>query len=310
MQVIKTPPILVTGRSGQLGHHVIEQLGDKCAPLTRDEVDLTDPSSVLPSLEGREALALINTAAYTAVDSAETDQESANAVNGESVGKLAEWAFARGIPFIHFSTDYVFDGSGDMPWKEDDKTAPLSVYGKSKRLGELAIKAAASRYPDAKWMVFRTSWVYDAEGQNFLNTILNLAKDKEELSIVNDQMGAPTYALDLALLTIIALRKAMAMKVFPTGVYHLTNAGEASWYDFAEAFIQLERDHQKLSVKHLHPVASDAFPRPAERPKNSRLCLQKFIDTFLEHPPHWQDALKRCMAQRQNSKSSHMSKTA
>ncbi|MBI3557634.1 MAG: dTDP-4-dehydrorhamnose reductase [Deltaproteobacteria bacterium] len=277
-------PVVVLGAGGQVGRALVQLLGKTAMDV------------VLAALERIKPSALINAAAYTLVDKAESEPEAAMQINARGPGALARWAKARNIPMIHYSTDYVFSGTTDAktaarPWVETDKTAPINVYGKSKLEGEIRVGAQGG-----KFLIFRTSWVYDAAGKNFLNTMLRLGQERQSLKVVDDQVGAPTYAKDLAEATLHALTKASSHQTFPSGVYHLTNAGETSWYGFArEIFEKARALGIPLAVTDLQPIPSSAYPTPAPRPKNSRLSNAKFKSTFGIELRPWAPALAECL---------------
>ncbi|MEK6704358.1 MAG: dTDP-4-dehydrorhamnose reductase, partial [Bdellovibrionota bacterium] len=235
--------------------------------------------------------AIINAAAYTQVDRAEEEVESCRLINGEAPGVIAGWCAKKQIPFIHYSTDYVFSGNGDKPWREDDPVSPLSAYGQSKLLGEQTVAKAGG-----KWLIFRTSWIYDAKGKNFLQTMLRLAKEKDEINVVADQIGAPTYATHLAAATLRALDKALRSEPFPSGIYHLCNRGETSWHGFAEAIIASAKNSGiSIRVNKVNAIQTKDYPTPARRPQNSRLCTDKAMRVFATELPDWGEGLSECM---------------
>lgn len=261
----------------------------------RDELDLSAPEALAKKLEAMRPAAIINASAYTAVDKAEEEREKAHAINAASVGVLAEFCAKRGIALVHYSTDYVFDGSGDAPWREDDAPAPLNYYGQSKLEGEELIAQSGCDH-----LIFRTSWVYDAQGKNFLTTMMRLGASMEKLNVVADQIGAPTYAPHLAELSVNAFEKSLTMKVFPSGVYHLCGGGApVSWHGFAEAiFAQARARGYHLKVGEVAPIPSEAYPTPAKRPLNSRLNQQKLKDVFGLVAPGWGEGLASAMQER------------
>lgn len=284
-------PILVFGATGQVGSALLEILGDKAIGLSHEEADLSEPHKLLMSLDGITPCAIINAAAYTAVDKAEEEEELAVRVNADSPAILAGYAKQHQIPFIHYSTDYVFDGFNDNPWKEEDHPRPINAYGRSKREGEQAIEEIGGDY-----IILRTSWVYSYIGKNFVNTMARLGKEKTFLKIVQDQHGAPTYAPDLAFATIAILHQAMNMDSFPAGIYHLCNEGETNWHEFANTiFDQLKNEGEKLAIETVAPIDTTDYPTPAARPLNSRLNCTKVKETFGITMPDWQDALGRCI---------------
>lgn len=282
------PTILVTGAQGQLGPVLAECLrthGDVRA-TSRAELDLANADSIVRVVREARPAIIVNAAAYTAVDRAEEDRDAAYAVNARAPGVLADEAKRAGAVLVHFSTDYVFDGTRRTPYPEDAPTAPLNVYGASKLAGEEAIAASG-----AKALVFRTSWVYGARGANFLLTIRRLAAERDELRIVADQVGVPNWTHTLAR----AVERVIAMGVGALGerggVYHLSSAGEASWYDFACAIVAGTRSSPTRVV----PITTAEFPRPARRPGYAVLDTTKFRRVFGFSLPDWRSELTACM---------------
>ncbi|MBM3617280.1 MAG: dTDP-4-dehydrorhamnose reductase [Alphaproteobacteria bacterium] len=283
--------IAVLGAAGQIGRALVQVLGERALPLPRADADLLDIPALLSKLEMLKPDAVINAAAYTAVDAAEDDVERCMAINAQAPAKLAEWCAARGIPFVHFSTDYVYDGSGEKPWRETDAANPLNRYGTSKKLGDEGVQAVGGKH-----LIFRTSWVYDAVGRNFLTTMLRLGAEKEQLRVVADQFGAPSYAPHLAVAVVSCLEKAMQMDAFPYGVYHMANAGETSWHGFAQAiFASAVAAGAPQRVKDVEPIPSVAYPTRAGRPLNSRLNCSKLHTVFGERLPTWEQGLSDAM---------------
>lgn len=233
---------------------------------------------------------IVNAAAYTAVDKAEEEPERAMAVNAKAPAVLAEEAARLGSLFVHYTTDYVFDGSGTRPWQESDVPGPLNVYGKTKLAGDEAIEASGCEH-----LIFRTSWVYGARGGNFLLTMLRLAKEQSQLSIVDDQIGAPTTSECIAQTTAAVLAQVLkpAGKGMDgrSGIYNLTNAGETSWYGFAKELLMRANATMGTPLPELVPIPTSQFPRPAPRPMNSRLNGDKLATTFGVRLPAWQDGL-------------------
>jgi dTDP-4-dehydrorhamnose reductase len=284
-------PVIVLGASGQVGGALAALLGDRAVALTRAEVDLADLSGLAGALDKFKPAAVINGAAYTQVDAAEKEKDLSMAVNGEAPGVIARWCAERCIPFVHFSTDYVFSGAGERPWTEEDQVAPVNHYGLSKLEGERQVAGAGGKY-----LVFRTSWVYDAAGKNFLTTMLRLGREREELSVVGDQYGAPTYARHLAEATLQAFDMAMSLPAFPAGIYHLCNRSETSWYGFAEAIFQAARGKgMSLKVRSLKAIPASDYPVPARRPSNSRLNTNKALRAFGISLPEWNVGLNDCL---------------
>lgn len=285
--------ILLTGKNGQVGaelQRALPVLGEVIA-LGRQELDLASPDAIRRAVRDTKPDVIVNAAAYTAVDRAESEPELAAAVNGTAPGILAEEAQRIGAFLVHYSTDYVFDGTKDTPYTEDDTPNPLNAYGRSKLAGENAIRASGvSHY------IFRTSWVYAAHGHNFLNTILRLARERRELKIVDDQTGAPTWARTIADIT------TQALKLEPragNGLYHLTAAGAVSWFGFARAILaETKTRHPEIVVPQLIPITTGEYPQPARRPANSRLNTTRLTEVFGIRPDTWQATLARCMQEK------------
>lgn len=288
----------ILGAGGQVGRGWTALLGHAALPLSRAAVDLARPgwTDVLEAaLAGRAPRAIINAAAATRVDAVESEKGRAEAfrVNAEAVGELARWCAARALPLVHYSTDYVFDGRLNRPYRENDATAPLNGYGRSKRAGEEAVIAAGGRF-----LIFRTSWVYDAYGHNFVTTIRRLLREKDTLRVVDDQIGAPTYAPHLAAASYAALTHALAAPVFPSGIYHLCAAGETSWHGFAKAIFTLARSRDSgIRCTRIDPIPTAEYPTPAARPLNSRLDCSKAAHAFDVRIPAWEEGLKECVTE-------------
>jgi dTDP-4-dehydrorhamnose reductase len=285
--------ILLTGTHGQVGGALQPLLGKHGTVFAppRAEFDLSKPETIVERLEGLKPDLIINPAAYTAVDRAEDERELAFLVNAKAPEAIAKWAAQHRVPLVHFSTDYVFDGSGDRPWSEDSPTNPLSVYGASKLAGDTAIQAAGGPH-----LIARTSWVYAASGANFLRTIARLAGERKELRIVADQIGAPTTASAIAdAIAGIVLPNTSdlnALFVRNGGVVNLVCAGETSWHGFASAIVAgLKSRGAQLAVETIVPIATADFPTKAKRPGNSRLDLSRLKDRFGVTTPPWQEAL-------------------
>ena len=282
--------ILLTGCAGQLGRELKRSLcclGEVIA-CDRQEFDLADPDALRDAVRDAAPAVIVNAAAHTAVDKAESEPELAMAINAVAPGILAEEAKRLGALLIHYSTDYVFDGTKPAPYTEDDSPAPLSVYGRSKREGELAIAAA-----DGRHLIFRTSWVYGLHGANFMKTMLRLGKEHDELRVVGDQIGAPTWSRHLADVTALVL----ARKDIPNGLYHLAAAGETSWHGYAEAiFYEAQRVGLMDKSPVVHRITSADYPLPAARPANSRLDCSRFRRDFDLTLPDWRTGLIDCLA--------------
>lgn len=292
------PRILLTGSNGQVGwelRRTLACLGEVVA-LDSKAMNLADADAVRKKVREIAPGIVINPAAYTAVDKAEGEAELAHAVNAVAPGILAEEADKLGALLVHYSTDYVFNGSSATPWIEDDVCDPLNVYGATKLAGERAIQATGCRH-----LIFRTSWVYGARGSNFLLTMRRLMRERPELKIVSDQVGAPTWCRDLAEATAQVLSQTLSPasgfgQAQPWGVYHMTNAGETSWHGFAQAIQQLDpHKDQARALARLHPIPSSEYPTPALRPLNSRLDNDKLERTFALRLQDWRAALALCL---------------
>jgi dTDP-4-dehydrorhamnose reductase len=285
--------ILISGQHGQVTQalqHSLKDLGELIV-LGRDRLDLSQPESIRSVVRELTPDLIINAAAHTAVDQAESEPELAFAINATSPGVFAEEAAALGIPLIHYSTDYVFDGSKDAPWIESDTPHPLGVYGSSKLAGEQAIAAAGGQH-----LILRTSWVYSLTGRNFLLTMQRLLQEREKLTVVADQIGAPTWAGTIAQSTRELIERWRDDSAGAWGVYHLTASGETSWFGFAQAIGQTLIDSGKKCAA-LAPIPSSAYPTPAVRPLNSRLDCSRLQREWGVSQPNWHDAMLECLAQ-------------
>ena len=285
--------ILITGQHGQVSQELQQRLQDlgELIVLGRDQLDLADADHIRQQVRAHRPGLIINAAAHTAVDLAESEPDAAFAINAIAPGILAEEAKALGIPLIHYSTDYVFDGSKPAPYTEADMPNPLGVYGQSKLAGEQAIAAVGGDY-----LILRTSWVYSSHGKNFLLTMQRLLQEKPQMRIVADQIGAPTWAGSIANSTRALIERWQAGEAGEWGVYHLTAQGETSWFGFAEAIGEHLRNQGKACAE-LEPIASSAYPTPAKRPLNSRLDCSRLQQQWHVSQPQWQDALRECLAQ-------------
>ncbi|MCX8956452.1 dTDP-4-dehydrorhamnose reductase [Erwinia psidii] len=290
--------ILLLGKNGQVGWELqrsLAPLGTLIA-LDRHSVDycgdLTNPVGIAATIDAIKPDVIVNAAAHTAVDKAESEPEMAAVLNTTAVAAMAQAAEKVGALLIHYSTDYVFNGEGETPWSEDDATAPLSVYGKTKRDGEEAIIASCSNY-----LIFRTSWVYAAKGNNFARTMLKLAADRDELSVISDQFGAPTGADLIADCTAHAIRQAKGQPQF-SGIYHLIASGTTTWHEYASFVISAGREKGlTLKVSKINAVATTAFPTAAKRPANSRLDITKFQQRFGLTLPDWRVGVERMLTE-------------
>jgi dTDP-4-dehydrorhamnose reductase len=290
--------ILLTGANGQVGWELQRSLAPlgKVVALTREQLDLGSPDAIRAALRQHRPDIIVNPAAYTAVDKAESEPALAQAVNGTAPGILAEEAKLSDALLVHYSTDYVFDGGKAAPYVEQDMPNPQSVYGKTKLAGEQAIQAVGGRH-----LILRTSWVYGVHGGNFVKTVLRLARERDAMRIVNDQFGAPTWARLLAQCTSNILQQLM---VRPNddqlGLYHLTAAGSTSWYDYAQEIVRLARLHdgalrdKPLSIQ---GIPTREYPLPAPRPANSVLATDKICSAFGLSLPLWQEDLATCISE-------------
>ena len=294
------PRILLTGANGQVGwelQRTLSCLGEVIA-LDSQALNLADAAAIRRKVREIDPQIMVNSAAYTAVDKAESEVDLARAVNATAPGILAEEAASLGALLVHYSTDYVFNGSGSTPWREDDACDPLNVYGATKLEGERLIQASGCRH-----LIFRTSWVYGARGSNFLLTMRRLMRERPELKIVDDQMGAPTWCRDLAEATAQVLSQMMsplfdAEKGTASGVYHMSNAGETSWHGFAQAIQALDALDATREATRLLAIPGSEYPTPARRPLNSRLDNARLEQTFGLRLQDWRSALALCMGEK------------
>jgi dTDP-4-dehydrorhamnose reductase len=286
-----TKRILITGIDGQLGRELKETLAPigEVFGVGREKTDLTQATSIRQTITNFKPDTIVNAAAYTAVDKAETDEELAYTVNAIAPGIMAEEAAKLGATILHVSTDYVFDGQKNLPYGEDDATNPLGVYGKSKLAGEENVKQACQSH-----IILRTAWVYGTWGKsNFVKTMLRLGKEREEIRVVTDQVGSPTWAKDIAL----AIAR-LVENPNSHGTYHFTDSGVASWYDFASAiFEEAKLLKFPLKIGRVIPITTAEYPTPAQRPAYSVLANQKISAILGTHPPHWRDSLKQMLQQ-------------
>ena len=295
--------ILLLGKNGQIGWELQRSLAPLGELVALDRYstsadggtgDLTDPDGLRETVRRLRPDVIVNAAAHTAVDRAESEPELARAVNTRAPGVLAEAAREIGALLVHYSTDYVFDGSGSAPWREDASTAPLSVYGTTKRDGEDLIRASGARH-----LILRTSWVYAARGGNFARTMLRLAQERERLTVIDDQWGAPTGAELIADVTAHAVWQVLR-EPGRAGTYHLSAAGETSWHGYARFVLDTARalkPELAFRTQEVAPVPSSAFPTAARRPLNSRLDTTRLRDRFGLALPHWQSGVRRMLAE-------------
>lgn len=289
--------ILLLGKNGQVGWELqrsLAPLGELVA-LDRQLADglcgdLSNIDGLRATLRAIRPDVVVNAAAYTAVDKAEAETELADLVNACAVGVLAQEVKALGGWLVHYSTDYVFDGHGSAPWRESDAVSPVNHYGASKLAGERLIIESGCKH-----LIFRTSWVYDARGNNFAKTMLRLAKERESLSIIADQIGAPTGADLIAEVSALTLQQAL-LRPELSGLYHLAAAGEVSWYGYATHVIDFAKAQgEELRVKDINAIETSAYPTPARRPLNSRLNTGKLRDSFSLHLPDWRSGVTRML---------------
>lgn len=279
--------ILLTGRNGQVGwelQRTLAPLGEVIA-LDREKLDLADADAIRAAVRTARPDIIVNAAAYTAVDQAEKETGLAMRVNGQAPGVMAEEAKRLGAQLVHFSTDYVFDGSKPAPYTEDDAPAPINAYGRSKLAGELAIQATGCRH-----LIFRINWVYGLHGKNFLRTILRLAEEREELRIIDDQFGAPTWSRLIAEATAVALGRQRQLE----GLYHLASDGYTSWHGFTEAILAHSQEIRTREPL-LTAIPTHEYPLPAARPHNSRLACNRLAREASIQLPDWQVGLGLCL---------------
>jgi dTDP-4-dehydrorhamnose reductase len=284
--------ILITGKSGQLGHELAKtfrRIGQVVA-LDRNQLDLSKTEKIAETVRDIKPGLIINAAAYTAVDLAEKEADIAVAVNSVAPGVLADEANRLDVPLIHYSTDYVFDGSSTTPYRETDATAPLGVYGRSKRGGELAVALVAKRH-----LIMRVSWLYANRGKNFFLTMQRLMRERDTLSVVNDQIGAPTWVHHVAQTTkqILKIARSRAEFAVEDGTYHVASAGTTSWHGFASAILANTMDPER-KVKEIRAIATAEYPTPAKRPAYSVLDCTKIELALGVKMPHWEDQLREC----------------
>ena len=272
--------VLVTGVKGQLGYDVVNELekrGHEAIGVDIEEMDITDAEAVRADITAAGVDAVIHCAAYTAVDAAEDNEDICRKVNAQGTDNIAKVCKALDIKMIYISTDYVFDGEGERPWEPDDKQNPQSVYGQTKYEGELAVMNNLDKY-----FIVRIAWVFGVNGKNFIKTMLSLAETRDSLTVVNDQIGSPTYTFDLAVLLVDMV------ETEKYGIYHATNEGLCSWYDFAVEIFKEANVPMEVA-----PVSSAEFKAKAKRPSNSRMSKDKLVANGFNRLPTWQDALAR-----------------
>jgi dTDP-4-dehydrorhamnose reductase len=295
--IAQKPRILVTGKNGQLGWELAGAFASRgeVFAFDRDELNLADADAIRRCCEKIKPSLILNAGAYTAVDRAEQEPDLAMQINGVAPRVLAEEANRLGAALVHYSTDYVFSGDAVTPYAEGDPTSPQNVYGKTKLEGEQAVRDVADRF-----LVFRTSWVYAARRQNFLLTMLRLAKEREELRVVADQIGAPTWVRTLADFTRAAVADDATLTI-ADGIYHLSANGRTSWHGFAEAIFNAVPDANRVA-KRVLPISTQDFPAPAKRPAFSVLSNDKIESATKRRVPDWQDQLAACAAELNSTK--------
>jgi len=299
----RQPRILITGRAGQLGQELqrVFRNSGSIVAVDREEADLADPDQIRALVRYAAPDVILNAAAYTAVDRAEEEIEQAQALNARAPRILAEEALARNALLVHYSTDYVFDGSKSLPWTEEDAPSPLNVYGITKLEGEQAIQQTGGRY-----LIFRTSWIYGHHGQNFLLTMLRLACERERLTIVDDQFGAPTSSIALARATHSIVTEVLAGCFGDTekwaGLYQMTCAGSTSWFGFAQALFARASARLGIKAPEIVPIDSAEYPAKVRRPRNSVLSNERLHERFGVQLPDWQIALDEVIEVLANAK--------
>ena len=290
--------ILLIGTNGQIGGELQRTLAGFGGLVSTDRhtLDVTDGRRIRDAIRSVQPALIVNAAAYTAVDKAEHEPEVAVAINAKAPEIMAEEAKKLNCTLIHYSTDYVFDGAKHSPYVESDTPNPLNVYGRSKLAGENAVTASGARH-----LIFRTSWIYSTRGSNFLLTVRRLLRERPELRIVNDQIGSPTWARDIAEGTAkalhILLKQNQQRREQMTGLYHLTASGQTSWHGFAAEIMAMSESSAHNIPAKLVPIATSEYPTPARRPLNSILSNEKFQKTFGFGLPHWKDSLKRVLSE-------------
>jgi dTDP-4-dehydrorhamnose reductase len=285
----------IIGSNGQLGWELVrkaEARGLKILSLDYPEIDIGDPASVDSRIESPEIDFIINAAAYTAVDRAESEPEVAFAVNREGPAHLSDRCRKRGIPLIHVSTDYVFDGTKPGAYIEGDPVAPLGVYGESKAAGEAEVR---NRLPEH--VILRTAWLCGVHGHNFVKTILKLGRERDTLKVVSDQFGCPTFAADLAEAILEVVCQAKKYRSVKWGTYHYCGAGKTTWHGFATAIFEAAGQYEKFAVKEILPISTAEYPTPVKRPANSVLDCSKIERNFGIRPPPWRESLDRMIRQ-------------
>jgi len=299
-----TPRILIVGKTGQLGRELARSFAGFGSVVAADRaaVDLADPAQIRALVRRESPDVILNAAAYTAVDRAEEESEQAFAINAHAPRVLAEETGERNALLVHYSTDYVFDGKSSAPWLETDKPLPLNIYGASKLAGEHALEEVGANY-----LIFRTSWVYGPYGKNFLATMLRLARERSSLSIVDDQIGAPTTSIELARATRAIVEGLFADRFGgireSAGIYHMTCGGSTSWFGFAQAIFARAGELLGVKAPELKPIGTKNYPTPATRPRNSVLSNDKLHACFGVRLADWEPALEEVMQELRGKRS-------
>lgn len=278
--------IIIYGKNGQMAAALAQQLQDKAAIFSHQDHDFSKLENIKQALHNINATAIINATAYTDVNKAEIEKDAAFKANALIPAALAQYCREHNIILIHYSTDYVFGDTKTSPYQETDSTSPLNVYGHSKLAGEEKIQQIGGKY-----LIFRTSWVFDHCRKNFLTTMLKLGKEQENLRIINDQVGAPTYAPHLAAASLEILTKTLQTPNIQSGIYHLCNHGQTNWHEFATKIFAHATKHTPLAIKTITPIKTEDYPSPAIRPHNSKLDCNKAARIFGITMPSWQDGL-------------------
>lgn len=285
--------VLIIGKQGMLAQELQQAFsmsGFHTFCKGRSEIDLCRSESIREVIQQVQPSLIVNAAAYTAVDQAESEPDQAFATNRDGVNCLAQHASRLDLPVIHVSTDYVFDGNSRRPYREDDPTSPLGVYGLSKWEGEQALRSVHSRH-----IILRTAWVYSMYGRNFLKTIVTKAQEGQELRIVDDQRGCPTWAKDLASVIVAITQQIHKDKEVPWGTYHFCGSGETTWFEFAQAIIKHAQEISPFQAQPIIPISTDGYPTVVQRPAYSVLDCSEISKNFNVHPPSWQDSMPQCV---------------
>ena len=287
--------IIVTGSKGMLGRDLSTRLkasGLYVKGFDIDDLDITLPDDILPYFKPFKPDIVVNCAAYTAVDKAESEPEMAFAVNKDGPSNLARACRELGIPLVHISTDYVFDGKANRPYREDDPVNPIGIYGQSKCEGEKAVRSQIREH-----LIIRTSWLYGVHGHNFVKTIFRLCREKKELRVVSDQRGCPTWTGDLsdALVSLVD-RVRQNKNDIPWGTYHFCGKGKTTWHGFTEKIVELAKPHTSLKIENVEPITTAEYPTPAQRPANSVLDCSLIANTFNITPLPWENSLSRAIS--------------